>query len=637
MLRPHKAQSALEFLITYSWAILALLAFMAALYYFGQFNGLQYAPAECSMGLDLPCMSYRISQSTGTGYEVFLVGRNDIGFDMGFQNQTFVLTAENLGLPGSNSYTGNCSPSLVQKGHVFSCLVSIPYVQRVPRIGTTQRVGLAFTYKNCDSNPAYPSTGNCSAALTVNHTVSGWISSPVEPSTSAALCGNSVCDDNLGENSSTCPGDCASVPYTITLALNASSMPNNGSAAILVTAGVYDQFNRPVSGALVNFTKSSWSGTLSAVSNTTNAAGQASVRLNASVSWAPETFNVMAYYNNTWSMRAEVPVTLTGYRWNASFAYYAPVSIYSGVTSNLTNFPARITLDTASLISAGKMNSSCKDLRIVNSSFGGLLDYEIENATCDTAATAVWVRVPRTNGTQGYPAYIFYGNLTTADAQNKAGVWNNNYSGVWHLSDLADSAQGNTLTNNNARRTSGASGIPNTAYSFDGITSYLYAADNNSLDMSGKITVTALVYPRALPAETSIASKGGAASCGNYDFYIHDGQVTLLSDGGGCCNWAYGGANSIVYNNTWSHIGASYVGSNITYFINGVQKDNKAWGGIGTPNAGTLEIGKQQAGSLGWFNGTMDELRLANASRTADWMYAEYAQTSILGSEQSNR
>jgi hypothetical protein len=158
--------------------------------------------------------------------------------------------------------------------------------------------------------------------------------------------------------------------------------------------------------------------------------------------------------------------------------------------------------------------------------------------------------------------------------------------------------------------------------SFDGSDDYVSIADSNSLDISGKFTLEAWIYPTELNAEDCIFSKGGSAACGNYDLYLYSGKLALLS--GTSCNWSYAGSNSSVSSNVWQHIAAVYDGANVNYYINGVLKDSQAWGGTGAINTGALEIGKQQSSAEGDFGGKMDDLRIYNYARTADEVLADY-------------
>jgi hypothetical protein len=51
----RKSQAALEFLVTYSWALLAILIALGALYYFGIFNFGKFLPERCLFTSQLEC------------------------------------------------------------------------------------------------------------------------------------------------------------------------------------------------------------------------------------------------------------------------------------------------------------------------------------------------------------------------------------------------------------------------------------------------------------------------------------------------------------------------------------------------------------------------------------------------------
>lgn len=53
-----KSQAALEFLITYGWAMLSVLVIVGVLIYFGVFNTNKYVSDQCDMGSQLHCEDY---------------------------------------------------------------------------------------------------------------------------------------------------------------------------------------------------------------------------------------------------------------------------------------------------------------------------------------------------------------------------------------------------------------------------------------------------------------------------------------------------------------------------------------------------------------------------------------------------
>jgi len=79
-----KAQAAMEFLMTYGWAILVVLLAIAALAYFGVLNPGKYLPSSCTLGAGLSCNDFKvvgIDPVTGFG-EVTLVITNGMGEDL---------------------------------------------------------------------------------------------------------------------------------------------------------------------------------------------------------------------------------------------------------------------------------------------------------------------------------------------------------------------------------------------------------------------------------------------------------------------------------------------------------------------------------------------------------------------------
>jgi len=58
-----KAQTAMEFLITYGWAILIMLAVIAILFYLGVFNPKTVAPSGCVVPAGFSCYAFKIQGS----------------------------------------------------------------------------------------------------------------------------------------------------------------------------------------------------------------------------------------------------------------------------------------------------------------------------------------------------------------------------------------------------------------------------------------------------------------------------------------------------------------------------------------------------------------------------------------------
>lgn len=73
----RKGQAAMEFLMTYGWAILVVLAAIGALAYFGVLSPDRFLPEKCQMPAGIACTGY-----TGTTTAVQVRMQNAGGFDM---------------------------------------------------------------------------------------------------------------------------------------------------------------------------------------------------------------------------------------------------------------------------------------------------------------------------------------------------------------------------------------------------------------------------------------------------------------------------------------------------------------------------------------------------------------------------
>lgn len=98
--------------------------------------------------------------------------------------------------------------------------------------------------------------------------------------------------------------------------------------------------------------------------------------------------------------------------------YQRAVVITSGTA--LTDFQVSLTIDTATLITSGKMQSLGQDIRIADSDGTTLLPFWVENI--NTATTRIWTKVPSIpNGTK--TIYLYYGNPNAPDAQSGANTF----------------------------------------------------------------------------------------------------------------------------------------------------------------------------------------------------------------------
>ena len=70
-----KSQAAIEFLVTYGWAILGVIVVLGALTYFGIFNTQKYTQDMCNLGDQFRCEDYIVHQDGWIAFKI----RNNFG------------------------------------------------------------------------------------------------------------------------------------------------------------------------------------------------------------------------------------------------------------------------------------------------------------------------------------------------------------------------------------------------------------------------------------------------------------------------------------------------------------------------------------------------------------------------------
>jgi hypothetical protein len=107
----------------------------------------------------------------------------------------------------------------------------------------------------------------------------------------------------------------------------------------------------------------------------------------------------------------------------AYWQYRRPITIDNTQNSNnLSNYQVLVVLDTASLISAGKMRSDGGDIRFTDSDGKTQLSYWIESGV-NSANTRVWVKVPFIPASSTKTIYLYYGNPSATSVSDSVAVF----------------------------------------------------------------------------------------------------------------------------------------------------------------------------------------------------------------------
>ena len=103
MVMKKKAQAAMEFLMTYGWAILVVLVVIGALAYFGVLNPQNLLPEKCTLPMNLYCKDHFINGGADT---ISLKLENGMGHGVIIRNVT--LTGQTI-VGNCNFDTSTCS------------------------------------------------------------------------------------------------------------------------------------------------------------------------------------------------------------------------------------------------------------------------------------------------------------------------------------------------------------------------------------------------------------------------------------------------------------------------------------------------------------------------------------------------
>ncbi|HEY6730298.1 MAG TPA: LamG-like jellyroll fold domain-containing protein [Solirubrobacterales bacterium] len=168
-----------------------------------------------------------------------------------------------------------------------------------------------------------------------------------------------------------------------------------------------------------------------------------------------------------------------------------------------------------------------------------------------------------------------------------------------------------TLKNNGTINgaTSTASGKFGRALSFDGTNDRVDVPDAASLDLTNAMTLEAWVKPTTNASWRTVMLKERGTNDLVYALYSSNGSKPRAENFTGAENTAAGTAALAL--NAWSHLAATYDGTNLRFYVNGVLVTTKATSGSMPNTANPLRIG----GNAVWgeyFSGLIDEVRIYN-------------------------
>jgi RHS repeat-associated protein len=345
-----------------------------------------------------------------------------------------------------------------------------------------------------------------------------------------------------------------------------------------------------------------------------------------------------------------VNFTVVSAQWSNNYSHRRTITInYSQVsTSDQANFPvlfgcsSSTCSDLATISNGGYVTSSNGyDIIFTSDAAGTIpLPFEQDTYSASTGAVNYWVQIPTLSHTVNTVIYMFYGNPTiTTDQSDKTAVWQYTYQGVWHLgSGSSVNAHDSTISGNDGagNTVTATTGKIGGGISLDGSSQYVdlgtAAGGGYALILPGAMTASAWIKAATSQVEfPMIVANGDSNGTTGFNLYIanyyYPGFVVGVGSWGSC----FADSTTSIDDNSWHYVVGTYTGGGgaIDLYVDGVLKGSTTCAyqstsyGSSTPEA---EIGRKLNTSETdvYFNGVLDEVRIAGSALSASWIATEY-------------
>ncbi len=310
----------------------------------------------------------------------------------------------------------------------------------------------------------------------------------------------------------------------------------------------------------------------------------------------------------------------------ASAGYIRVTQVYAVVSyipdsSSLENFPIYLDIDDSDLKTDVQANGN--DICFYDE-YGMFLAHEIvefdQNFNSTHAHLSAWIEIPTLS--TGGDSYItmYYGNSTLSSQERASETWED-FLAVYHLEEaptgpVLDSTSNNLDLTSSGTMTTGdlVVGQIGSSIDFDGINDQLFTTQVVSI---GSFTISTWVYFDAGVGWNTIV---------NFDRSISDYRQFAVQDwdprfDGAGYSYPFGGPYSI---STWYHLAFSYDANTTEFnvYVNGALSGPTRY--LNIPDlSDDFQLGAWGTGD--WWDGKLDEIRIATEKRSEAWIKAEFA------------
>lgn len=256
------------------------------------------------------------------------------------------------------------------------------------------------------------------------------------------------------------------------------------------------------------------------------------------------------------------------------------------------------------------------------------LAYEIEQWDKSAGAASIWVRIPLIKGNANQAIQMHWGKADATSESNGKAVFNaaNGYVTVWHLNGEAEDSVG-ALTAKDTGTTS-APGIIGNSRRFQGGKG-LNCGESLKVLPQGSGASTSEVWVRATRPNGRVIAWGNEQRQGKVTMYFASPPHVRMD-----CYFSDANVKGVsrLPMNQWVHLVHTYSKGEARVYVNGrLDGENKGRGAsLNIQSPGRMYIG-------GWYRrygyvGDLDEVRVSNVKRSANWIKLQYENQKALGS-----
>lgn len=315
--------------------------------------------------------------------------------------------------------------------------------------------------------------------------------------------------------------------------------------------------------------------------------------------------------------------------WNSKWGYRRQIVInHTFVEETLENFTVLVHNISSDFVSHAQSDG---DDFVFTTKNKYKLNHEIEfyNESCGELIS--WVKLPSISSTNDTVLYLYYGNDKCTNQQNPTEAWDPWFQAIYHMNDTGGGIQDSTIHQYDGIEHGtidyGEMGKIDSCVKTD--------EDGDFFDLGSElgglftnVTLEAWVKPQDKTGKTKTDFCIIGSWNGSTGYMLHGeagGEIRLFKI---FIDQTNANATYPSYD-TWYHVVGTWDATTgkITLYINGISQATNVQHSMTDPNSNTyISLYTRDSGydEYRWVNGHLDEIRISNRTRNAEWIATTY-------------